>query len=113
MSAPLQGFTHFLSFSSKGKENDVQPQASSKGEALLAPLTEFSISVQIFKIKWYVLQSMMLQIAASWIEQEKMETEAAKEAYMAENCPAPDLSGDHAVLLVRRASLGRTESNEL
>lgn len=43
----------------------------------------------------------MLQIAASWIEQEKDDIEAAKEAYMSENCPAPDLSGDQAALLVR------------
>lgn len=43
----------------------------------------------------------MLQIAANWIEQEKKDTEAAKEAYMAENCPNPDLSGDMAALAVR------------
>uniref|UniRef100_A0A3Q1ID73 Uncharacterized protein n=1 Tax=Anabas testudineus TaxID=64144 RepID=A0A3Q1ID73_ANATE len=45
------------------------------------------------------LKSLMLQIAASWIEQEKDDIEAAKEAYMSENCPAPDLSGDQAALL--------------
>lgn len=43
----------------------------------------------------------MLQIAASWIEQEKKDIAAAKEAYMAENCPPPDLSGDQAALMVR------------
>lgn len=44
----------------------------------------------------------MLQIAATWIEQDKKDVEAAKEAYMAENCPNPDLSGDQAALMVRR-----------
>lgn len=48
------------------------------------------------------LQSLMLQIAANWIEQERKDIEAAKEAYMAENCPDPDLSGDQAALMVRR-----------
>lgn len=43
----------------------------------------------------------MLQIAANWIEQEKKDIEAAKEAYMAENCPTPDMSGDQAALMVR------------
>jgi len=45
------------------------------------------------------LKSVMLQIAATWLEQEKKDTEAAKEAYMNENCPAPDLSGDQAALM--------------
>ncbi|XP_058500415.1 troponin I, fast skeletal muscle-like [Solea solea] len=45
------------------------------------------------------LKSLMLQIAASWIVQEKKENEEAKVAYMAENCPTPDLSGDHAALM--------------
>lgn len=48
-----------------------------------------------------LLQSLMLQIAANWIEQEKKDIAVAKEAYMAENCPAPDLSGDLASLMVR------------
>ncbi len=48
------------------------------------------------------LQSLMLQIAASWIEQEKKDIEAAKETYMADSCPAPDLSGDQAARMVRR-----------
>lgn len=43
----------------------------------------------------------MLQIAATWIEQEKTDVAAAKEAYMAENCPAPVLGGDQATLMVR------------
>ncbi|XP_061139505.1 troponin I, fast skeletal muscle-like isoform X1 [Syngnathus typhle] len=45
------------------------------------------------------LKSLMLQIAFNWIEQEKIDLEAAKEAYMAETCPKPDLSGDMASLL--------------
>ncbi|XP_061780313.1 troponin I, fast skeletal muscle-like [Nerophis lumbriciformis] len=45
------------------------------------------------------LKSVMLQIAATWIEQESKDLLVAKEAYMAENCPAPDLSGDMASLL--------------
>jgi len=44
------------------------------------------------------LKSVMLQIAANWIAQEKTDIAAAKEAYMADNCPAPDLSGDMAAL---------------
>lgn len=43
----------------------------------------------------------MLQIAANWIEQEKKDIAMAKEAYMDENCPFPDLSGDQAALMVR------------
>uniref|UniRef100_A0A8D3CPA2 Troponin I2, fast skeletal type n=1 Tax=Scophthalmus maximus TaxID=52904 RepID=A0A8D3CPA2_SCOMX len=45
------------------------------------------------------LKSLMLQIAASWLEQEAIEVAAAKEAYMAENCAAPDLSADQAALV--------------
>ncbi|XP_077423423.1 troponin I, fast skeletal muscle-like isoform X2 [Vanacampus margaritifer] len=45
------------------------------------------------------LKSLMLQIAANWIEQEKKDLEVAKEAYIAENCPKPDLSGDMASLV--------------
>nr|XP_040017531.1 troponin I, fast skeletal muscle-like [Gasterosteus aculeatus aculeatus]XP_040017532.1 troponin I, fast skeletal muscle-like [Gasterosteus aculeatus aculeatus]XP_040017533.1 troponin I, fast skeletal muscle-like [Gasterosteus aculeatus aculeatus] len=44
------------------------------------------------------LKSLMLQIAAGWIEQEKKELVAAKEAHMSESCPTPDLSGDMAAL---------------
>lgn len=47
-----------------------------------------------------VLQSLMLQIGAGLLEQEAKETAAAKEAYMAESCPAPNLSGDQAALMV-------------
>lgn len=43
----------------------------------------------------------MLQIAANWLEQEANDIAAAKEAYMAENCPAPDTSGDQAALMVK------------
>lgn len=43
----------------------------------------------------------MLQIAANLLEQEAKDTAAAKEAYMAEKCPAPDLSGDQAALMVK------------
>ncbi|KAM4602087.1 troponin I, fast skeletal muscle-like [Polymixia lowei] len=45
------------------------------------------------------LKSLMLQIAATWLENEKKEIEEAKEAYMTENCPSPDLSGDQAALM--------------
>lgn len=42
----------------------------------------------------------MLQIAANWLEQEANEIAEAKEAYLAERCPAPDLSGDQTALMV-------------
>ncbi|KAG7523081.1 hypothetical protein JOB18_038752 [Solea senegalensis] len=45
------------------------------------------------------LKSLILQIAANWLEQEAKENEEAKETYMAENCAAPDLSGDQAALI--------------
>ncbi|XP_061578187.1 troponin I, fast skeletal muscle-like [Cololabis saira] len=45
------------------------------------------------------LKSLMLQIAAAWIEQEKKDLVVAKEAYMSENCPAPSVSGDQATLM--------------
>ena len=51
-----------------------------------------------------VLQSIMLQIAATWIENEKKELVAAKEAYMSEKCPSPNLSGDQAALMVSDAA---------
>lgn len=43
----------------------------------------------------------MLQIAANWIEQEIVDIAAAKEAHLADNCAAPDLSGDQAALMVK------------
>ncbi|XP_056137465.1 troponin I, fast skeletal muscle-like [Lampris incognitus] len=45
------------------------------------------------------LKSVMLAIAANWIENEKKELVAAKKAYMAEHCPAPNTSGDQAALI--------------
>ncbi|XP_022620244.1 troponin I, fast skeletal muscle-like [Seriola dumerili] len=45
------------------------------------------------------LKSVMLQIAAGWIEQEKKDIIEAKKAYMAETCPSPSLSGDQAGLM--------------
>ncbi|KAM3609341.1 uncharacterized protein V6R79_013285 [Siganus canaliculatus] len=45
------------------------------------------------------LKSVMLQIAADWIQKEKVELVATKEAYMSESCPAPVLSGDQAALM--------------
>ncbi|XP_029009870.1 troponin I, fast skeletal muscle-like [Betta splendens] len=45
------------------------------------------------------LKSLMLQIAAGWLEKEKGELVVAKEAYMAEHCSAPDLSGDQSALM--------------
>ncbi|KAK5901595.1 hypothetical protein CesoFtcFv8_006946 [Champsocephalus esox] len=44
------------------------------------------------------LKSLILQIAAGWIEEENKELVAAKEAYMSENAPIPDLGGDMAAL---------------
>uniref|UniRef100_A0A3P9K5J8 Troponin I2, fast skeletal type n=1 Tax=Oryzias latipes TaxID=8090 RepID=A0A3P9K5J8_ORYLA len=45
------------------------------------------------------LKSLILQVAQGMLEQEKADIEAAKEAYMAEHCPAPDLNGDQAALM--------------
>ncbi|XP_074534083.1 troponin I, fast skeletal muscle-like [Halichoeres trimaculatus] len=45
------------------------------------------------------LKSLILQIAQNWLEQEKKDLVAAKEAYMSENCPDPDMSGDQAALM--------------
>lgn len=54
----------------------------------------------------------MLQIAANWIEQETAEIAAAKEAHLAETCPAPDLSGDQAALMVKTPQIKlRSESD--
>ncbi|XP_033935211.1 troponin I, fast skeletal muscle-like [Pseudochaenichthys georgianus] len=44
------------------------------------------------------LKSLILQIAAGWIEEENKELVAAKEAYMSENAPNPDLGGDMTAL---------------
>ena len=40
------------------------------------------------------LKSLILQIAQTWIQQEQKEIAAAKEVYLAEHCPAPELRGD-------------------
>ncbi|XP_029288997.1 troponin I, fast skeletal muscle-like [Cottoperca gobio] len=45
------------------------------------------------------LKSLMLQIAADLIEQENKDLIVAKETYMSENCPTPDLAGDQAILM--------------
>jgi len=45
------------------------------------------------------LKSLMLSIAASWLETEKKEIEDAKAAYMNEMAPAPDMNGDQAALM--------------
>lgn len=55
-------------------------------------------------------QSLMLQIAANWLEQEATETAAAKEAYMEEHCPAPDMSGDMAAMAVTGLNQGRIKT---
>jgi len=46
----------------------------------------------------------MLQIAAKWIQEDKEEIAAAKQAYMVENCASPNRSGDQAALMVSWAS---------
>ncbi|XP_068459979.1 troponin I, fast skeletal muscle-like [Clinocottus analis] len=45
------------------------------------------------------LKSVMLQIAATWIEQEKKEIVVAKQAYMSANCPSANTSGNQAALM--------------
>ncbi|XP_051237067.1 troponin I, fast skeletal muscle-like [Dicentrarchus labrax] len=45
------------------------------------------------------LKSLILSIAANWLEQEQKEAVVAKQTYMAENCPSPELSGDQAALM--------------
>ncbi|XP_071400778.1 troponin I, fast skeletal muscle-like, partial [Centroberyx affinis] len=45
------------------------------------------------------LKSLILQIALGWLEQEKKDLVVAKEAYMAEHCPAQDTSGDQSTLM--------------
>lgn len=54
----------------------------------------------------FALQSLILQIAQKWLDQEKAEDVAAKEAYMAENCPPPPMSGDQNTLMVREREGG-------
>uniref|UniRef100_A0A4W6DLS2 Troponin I2, fast skeletal type n=1 Tax=Lates calcarifer TaxID=8187 RepID=A0A4W6DLS2_LATCA len=57
------------------------------------------LNVITLSLCFLVLQSLMLQIAANWLEKEAAEIAAAKETYMAENCPTPDLNGDQAALM--------------
>ncbi|KAM9753883.1 troponin I, fast skeletal muscle-like isoform 1-T4 [Menidia menidia] len=45
------------------------------------------------------LKSLVLQVAANWLEQEAKDIAASKEAHLAQNCPAPDLNGDQAALM--------------
>ncbi|XP_031135761.1 troponin I, fast skeletal muscle-like isoform X2 [Sander lucioperca] len=45
------------------------------------------------------LKSLILSIAAGWLEQEKKDLVVAKAAYMSEHCPAPSMSGDQAALM--------------
>lgn len=52
----------------------------------------------------------MLQIATNWLEQEANDTAAAKEAYMVENCPAPDMGGDQAALMVKKNKQTKNEA---
>jgi len=53
------------------------------------------------------LKSLMLQIAANWIANEEKEIADAKEAYMAENCPEPDMACDQAALIEICKKLGQ------
>ncbi|KAK9516128.1 hypothetical protein VZT92_024082 [Zoarces viviparus] len=45
------------------------------------------------------LKSVILSIAQKWLEQEKLDDVAAKEAYMRDNCPPPTMSGDQHALM--------------
>uniref|UniRef100_A0A8C2Z1Y0 Troponin I2, fast skeletal type n=2 Tax=Cyclopterus lumpus TaxID=8103 RepID=A0A8C2Z1Y0_CYCLU len=45
------------------------------------------------------LKSVILSIAQKWLDEEAKEDIAAKEAYMAENCPPADTSGDQNALM--------------
>ncbi|XP_068459980.1 troponin I, fast skeletal muscle-like [Clinocottus analis] len=45
------------------------------------------------------LKSLILGIAQKWLDTEKTEDIAAKEAYMSQNCPPPTTSGDSAALM--------------
>ncbi|KAJ4918671.1 hypothetical protein JOQ06_000109 [Pogonophryne albipinna] len=47
----------------------------------------------------HVLKSLILTIAARWLDEEKAADIAAKEAYMAEHCIKPSMSGDQATLM--------------
>lgn len=73
-----------------------------------APSLPHSLFHPSLSLSFAVVQSLMLQIAANWIEQEKKDLEETKETYMAENCPAPDLGGDQAALMVRTGAEGES-----
>lgn len=97
------------------KEDDVQPPAPSEGDVhtpFLLCLSSRSLTPSLtlsplsLSLSFAVVQSLMLQIAATWIEQEKKDLEVTKETYMADNCPAPDLGGDQAALMVRTGAEG-------
>ncbi|XP_057693584.1 troponin I, fast skeletal muscle-like [Corythoichthys intestinalis] len=45
------------------------------------------------------LKSLILQIAAKWLEQEASNIASTKAAHISESCPAPDLRGDQASLV--------------
>ncbi|XP_077373942.1 troponin I, fast skeletal muscle-like isoform X2 [Festucalex cinctus] len=45
------------------------------------------------------LKSLILSIAAQWIQEEKKELAVAKQNYLAETCTRPGLSGDQATLM--------------
>uniref|UniRef100_A0A8D3CA89 Troponin I2, fast skeletal type n=1 Tax=Scophthalmus maximus TaxID=52904 RepID=A0A8D3CA89_SCOMX len=68
-------------------------------QSLLPSSSSFCRGKRMTSSRRHHLKSLMLQIAASWLEQEAIEVAAAKEAYMAENCAAPDLSADQAALV--------------
>lgn len=55
-----------------------------------------------------LFQSLMLQIAANLLEQEAAEIITTKEAYLAENCAALDLSRDQAALMVKTSAYNLT-----
>lgn len=80
---------------------EVTPLVGCRGRSkgLSSLLTRLTVAL------WFSPQSLMLQIAANWIVQEKKEIAAAKEAYLAEHCPSPSLHGDQAALMVTDAPL--------
>nr|XP_057932374.1 troponin I, fast skeletal muscle-like [Doryrhamphus excisus]XP_057932375.1 troponin I, fast skeletal muscle-like [Doryrhamphus excisus] len=45
------------------------------------------------------LKSLILHIAFAWIEQEKKDLVVTKQAYLAEHCVKPSMSGDQATLM--------------
>ncbi|KAL3044410.1 hypothetical protein OYC64_012824 [Pagothenia borchgrevinki] len=47
----------------------------------------------------HVLKSLILTIAAKWLDEEKAADIAAKEEYMTEHCVKPSMSGDQATLM--------------